>query len=65
MTAVRQGNGMATILLADDDLTLSEMYEERLKAEGLNVLIAHNGEEALKNPIQKKLSSNMDCQKFL
>ena len=53
MTAVRQGNGMATILLADDDLTLSEMYEERLKAEGLNVLVVHNGEDALKTAIEK------------
>jgi DNA-binding response OmpR family regulator len=45
---------MATILLADDDLTLSEMYEERLKAEGLNVLVVHNGEDALKVAIEKK-----------
>ena len=35
------------ILLADDDLTLSEMYSERLKAEGFNVIIAHDGQEAL------------------
>lgn len=45
---------MATILLADDDLTLSEMYEERLKAEGLNVIVVHNGEDALKVAIEKK-----------
>lgn len=37
-----------TILLVDDDLTLLEMYEERLKAEGYEIVQATNGEEALK-----------------
>lgn len=37
-----------TILLVDDDLTLREMYEERMKAEGFNIIQATNGEEALK-----------------
>lgn len=36
-----------TILLVDDDLTLREMYEERLKMEGFNIVQAVNGEEAL------------------
>lgn len=36
-----------TILLVDDDLTLREMYEERMKAEGFNIVQATNGEEAL------------------
>jgi two-component system, OmpR family, phosphate regulon response regulator PhoB len=36
-----------TILLVDDDLTLREMYEERLKAEGFRIIQASNGEEAL------------------
>jgi len=36
-----------TILLADDDLTLREMYSERLKAEGFTVEMAKDGEEAL------------------
>ena len=36
-----------TILLVDDDLTLREMYEERLKQEGYMVIGASNGEEAL------------------
>ncbi|AKM82071.1 TPA: response regulator [Candidatus Berkelbacteria bacterium] len=36
-----------TILLVDDDLTLREMYEERLKAEGFTIVQASNGEEAL------------------
>lgn len=36
-----------TILLVDDDLTLREMYEERLKTEGFSIIQASNGEEAL------------------
>ena len=38
----------STILLVDDDLTLREMYEERLKQEGYLVIGAANGEDALK-----------------
>jgi DNA-binding response OmpR family regulator len=41
------GESSKTILLVDDDLTLREMYEERLKAEGFNIVQASNGEEAL------------------
>lgn len=36
-----------SILLVDDDLTLREMYTERLKAEGFTVETAKDGEEAL------------------
>lgn len=36
------------ILLVDDDLTLREMYDERLQSEGFNIIQASNGEEALK-----------------
>lgn len=36
-----------SILLVDDDLTLREMYTERLKAEGFAVDTAKDGEEAL------------------
>lgn len=36
-----------SILLVDDDLTLREMYSERLKAEGFVVEMARDGEEAL------------------
>ena len=36
-----------SILLVDDDLTLREMYTERLKAEGFVVETAKDGEEAL------------------
>jgi len=35
------------ILIVDDDLTLLEMYVERIKAEGAVVIQAQDGEEAL------------------
>lgn len=35
------------ILLVDDDLTLREMYDERLKSEGFEIVQASNGEEAI------------------
>ncbi|HLC38943.1 MAG TPA: response regulator [Patescibacteria group bacterium] len=37
----------ATILIAEDDLTLRDMYQIRLEAGGYRVLVAANGEEAL------------------
>lgn len=43
-----------TILLVDDDLTLREMYEERMKAEGFSIIQATNGEEALKKARESK-----------
>lgn len=36
-----------SVLLADDDLTLREMYSERLKSAGFTVEAAKDGEEAL------------------
>jgi len=36
-----------SVLLVDDDLTLREMYSERLKADGFTVEMAKDGEEAL------------------
>ena len=36
------------ILLVDDDLTLREMYDERLKAEGFEIIQASNGEDAIR-----------------
>ena len=42
------------ILLVDDDLTLREMYEERLKAENFVIVQASNGEEALKKAKENK-----------
>ena len=38
-----------TILLAEDDVVLMDMYTERLKSEGFNVVQAHDGEAALNN----------------
>ncbi len=35
------------ILLVDDDMTLHQMYAERLKAEGYEIASAYDGEEAL------------------
>lgn len=42
------------ILLVDDDLTLREMYEERLKAEGFTVETAKDGQEALDKATQTR-----------
>jgi DNA-binding response OmpR family regulator len=36
-----------TILLAEDDIILSELYTERLKQEGFTVVHAANGEDAI------------------
>ena len=43
-----------TILLVDDDMTLREMYTERLKAEGFQVIAAKDGEEALQLASENK-----------
>jgi DNA-binding response OmpR family regulator len=37
-----------TILLAEDDVILAELYTDRLKQEGFTVVHANNGEDALK-----------------
>jgi len=37
-----------TILLAEDDVILAELYSDRLKQEGFNVVHANNGEDALR-----------------
>lgn len=42
------------VLLVDDDLTLREMYDERLKAEGFDIIQATNGEEALAKAKESK-----------
>jgi len=44
------------ILLVDDDLTLREMYEERLRAEGFSIIQASNGDEAIKKARDNKPS---------
>ena len=47
---------MKSVLLVDDDLTLREMYAERLKAEGFVVEMAKDGEEALQKATDSKPS---------
>lgn len=37
----------AKILIVDDDMTLRELYEERMKQEGYVILSASDGEEAI------------------
>lgn len=37
-----------TILLAEDDVILAELYTDRLRQEGFTVVHANNGEDALK-----------------
>lgn len=39
-------------MIVDDDQTLCDMYAERLKAEGLEVIIAKNGEEGVAKATQ-------------
>lgn len=41
------------ILIVDDDLTLREMYEERLKYDGFIVIGASDGEEAISKTISE------------
>ncbi len=44
---VREGL-QKTILIVDDDVALVEVYRARLEVEGYNVVIQHDGEEALR-----------------
>ena len=41
------------ILVVDDDLTLRELYAERLKQEGYAVIEADNGEEGIKKAMDQ------------
>lgn len=41
------GEAAGTIMLVEDDLTLRDMYQIRLEADGFRVILAANGEEAL------------------
>jgi len=42
------------ILIVDDDMTLRELYEERIKAEGFMILSASDGEEAIEKATKDK-----------
>ncbi len=41
------GEAKGTILIADDDITLRDMYQTRLETDGYKVLVAADGEETL------------------
>ncbi len=43
-----------TILLAEDDIVLQDMYQERLKAEGFTVVLAQDGQQALDKITESK-----------
>ncbi|MBV9098735.1 MAG: response regulator, partial [Frankiaceae bacterium] len=38
---------MSTVLVVDDDLDIARFIEVNLKLEGFDVVVAHDGEEAL------------------
>jgi len=42
------------VLIADDDMTLHEMYAERLRAEGFVIVSAYDGEEAIEKAYKEK-----------
>lgn len=44
----------ARILIVDDDMTLRELYEERMKQEGYVILSASDGEEAIEKAVKEK-----------
>lgn len=44
----------STILLIEDDLMLSNMYSEKFRLEGYNVLSCRNGEDGVKVAQEKK-----------
>jgi CheY-like chemotaxis protein len=39
---------METLLVVEDDVPQAELYRQELEEEGYEVIIAHNGHEALK-----------------
>ncbi len=45
---------MAKVLIVDDDMTLRELYEERMKAEGFTIISASDGEEAIEKTTKEK-----------
>jgi len=44
----------AKVLLVDDDVTLHDMYAERLRAEDFTIVSAYDGEEALEKVAKDK-----------
>ncbi|MDP3941132.1 MAG: response regulator [bacterium] len=47
---------MATVLLVEDDLTLSKMYRDQLEHDGFEVITAPDGQEGLTKAISQKPS---------
>jgi len=45
---------MAKVLIVDDDMTLRELYEERMKADGYTIVSASDGEEAIEKTTKEK-----------
>lgn len=45
---------MAKVLIVDDDMTLRELYEERMKTEGFVIVSASDGEEAIDKTMKEK-----------
>ena len=45
---------MAKLLLVEDDINLRDVYAARLEAEGYEIAVASNGEEALAIAVQEK-----------
>ncbi|HUW21407.1 MAG TPA: response regulator [Candidatus Bathyarchaeia archaeon] len=45
---VNQTTASRTILMVEDDLPMVKMYSTKLKIEGFEVIVAHDGEEGLK-----------------
>lgn len=43
----------AKILIVDDDMTLRELYEERMKQEGYVIVSASDGEEAIEKAVKE------------
>jgi DNA-binding response OmpR family regulator len=44
----------AKVLIVDDDMTLRELYEERMKQEGYIILSAADGEEAIQKTVKEQ-----------
>jgi len=49
-------NNEVKLLIVDDDMTLRELYEERMKAEGFIIVSASDGEEAIAKATSEKPS---------
>lgn len=50
---MKLGGYMAKVLIVDDDMTLRELYEERMKQEGYTIISASDGEEAIEKATQE------------